>query len=158
MIDQVEEGAAEQAFFTDVLSISVQVVKSWYYMWPSHTRLIESMREDKFVRRKIQYSHIRSFLPDWDSKRAKLAFFDHYSRLLQTLCKGDEALFAAAPLEDALLKQVRTMLQDTERAIAVMLGVPLPSQGERLKIQGQIKKIQGQIKKKKTKRYLHKSA
>lgn len=118
----IAEKCADQEFFTDVFTVFLVSCKSTVLRWPGHLSLIENLQASRKVQ--IKYQVLRSMFPKWERKGI-MGFLHHYNRY------------------DYMQVSFRTELNDTdviiqsivssmEERFAVMLGVPIPTQAERI--------------------------
>ena len=118
----IAEKCADQEFFTDVFTVCLVSCKSTVLRWPGHLSLIENLQASRKVQ--INYQVLRLMFPKW-SRKGIIGLLHHYDRYdyMQVNFKTE--------LSDIDVT-IQSIVSSMEERLAVMLGVPIPTQAERI--------------------------
>jgi len=110
----LDELEIEQFVFTDILSTVQVFLRRWCYCWPHHKQIIEALQQQA-ARNSCTIDSLGAVSESW-SRRSRVRFVQYY--------RNHE--FLAPKVRES--GQVEAIARETERRIAVLLGIPPASE------------------------------
>ena len=122
VVTSIADMEADQEFCSDVTSVLFVSCKSMVLRWPGHMQIMDMLQTCR--KQYITYGVLRLLFPKW-RRRGMLGFLHHYARYDFVLPSHEKEVSE----HDQAVQQT---VAEIEERLAVMLGVPIPTQAERL--------------------------